>query len=54
MTTQETQRNQHDHAGGQDPGKDNRTECQQPRRNPRLVIGALDYFDMLMEQDEQG
>lgn len=22
------------------------------RRNPRLVIGNLDYFDLLMEQDE--
>ena len=22
------------------------------RRNPRLVIGSLDYFEMLMEQDE--
>jgi hypothetical protein len=23
------------------------------RRNPRLVVGGLDYFDLLMEQDEQ-
>ena len=22
------------------------------RRNPRLVIGNLDYFELLMEQDE--
>lgn len=39
--------------------QDNRTEPaaeqQRPapaRRNPRLVIGSLDYFDLLMEQDE--
>ena len=25
-----------------------------PRRNPRIVIGSLDYFEMLMEQEEQG
>lgn len=24
------------------------------RRNPRIVIGSLDYFEMLMEQEEQG
>lgn len=24
-----------------------------PRRNPRIVIGNLDYFEMLMEQEEQ-
>ncbi len=23
------------------------------RRNPRLVIGNLDYFDMLMEMEEE-
>ncbi len=28
-------------------------EPQRLRRNPRLVIGSLDYFDLLMEQDEQ-
>ncbi len=39
--------------------QDNRTdparEPQQnrPRHNPRLVIGNLDYFDLLMEQDEE-
>ena len=26
---------------------------QRPRRNPRLVIGNLDFFELLMEQDEQ-
>ena len=26
---------------------------QRPRRNPRLVIGNIDYFELLMEQDEQ-
>ena len=25
----------------------------QAKRNPRLVIGSLDFFDLLMEQDEQ-
>ncbi len=32
------------------------TEPQRPapaRRNPRLVIGNLDYFEMLMEQEEE-
>ena len=23
------------------------------RNNPRFVVGGLDYFDLLMEQDEQ-
>lgn len=23
------------------------------RRNPRLVVGGLDYFELLMEQEEQ-
>ena len=23
------------------------------RRNPRYVVGSLDYFEMLMEQEEQ-
>ena len=23
------------------------------RRNPRIVIGNLDFFELLMEQDEQ-
>lgn len=27
---------------------------QQPRRNPRIVIGTLDFFEMIMEQDEEG
>ena len=49
--------NQHDTHDGQDGREhDNhtRTEKPIPRRNPRLVIGTLDYFDMLMEQDEEG
>ena len=54
MTTKEPQRNHHGGTGGHDPDQDNRIERQQPRRNPRLVIGTLDFFDMLMEQDEQG
>ena len=29
-------------------------DATQIRRNPRIVIGNLDYFDMLMEQDEEG
>lgn len=39
--------------------KQNRTEpAAEPqqirlRRNPRLVIDTLDFFDLLMEQDEQ-
>lgn len=28
-------------------------EQQTPRRNPRLVVGSLDFFELLMEQDEQ-
>lgn len=33
-----------------------RTEPQKPqlRRNPRIVIGNLDFFEMIMEQDEEG
>lgn len=33
-----------------------RTEQPKPtpaRRNPRIVIGNLDYFELLMEQDEE-
>lgn len=45
---------QDNHTGGHDPGKDERKDKQTPaRRNPRLVIGSLDYFDLIMEQDEQ-
>lgn len=24
-----------------------------PGRNPRLVVGGLDYFELIMEQEEQ-
>lgn len=54
MNQHDTQNNQGDRAGAHDPGHDIRADQQKPRRNPRLVIGTLDYFDMLMEQDEEG
>ena len=41
-------------SGGRDLVMETQAEKQQPRRNPRIVIGSLDYFDMLLEQDEQG
>ena len=39
-------------------GRDQEPAARDPQRNqlrhnPRLVIGGLDYFDLLMEQDEQ-
>jgi len=37
-----------------EPVEINTTDAAQLRRNPRIVIGTLDYFDMLMEQDEEG
>ena len=33
---------------------DHQEEHRRPQRNPRIVIGTLDYFDLLMEEDEQG
>lgn len=34
--------------------QDNSSEQPAPaRRNPRIVIGNLDYFELLMEQDEE-
>ena len=44
---------QHAIAGGQDHGHDRLSDRQQLRRNPRLVIGTLDYFALIMEQEEQ-
>ena len=38
----------------QEPERNITTEQTPARRNPRLVIGDLDFFDMLMEQDEEG
>ena len=46
------QRNRTD-TDGRENDREQRNEHQQPRRNPRLVIGNLDYFELLMEQDEQ-
>lgn len=50
MTAQRTQSGREKREQEQERSADK----QQPRRNPRIVIGTLDYFDMLMEQDEQG
>ncbi len=36
-----------------DPEEQRPAEPQQLRRNPRIVIGSLDFFEMLMEQEEQ-
>ena len=36
-----------------DPEEQHPVEPQQLRRNPRIVIGSLDFFEMLMEQEEQ-
>ena len=47
----DTDRAQDDRTG--EPGTDNRADQQPPRRNPRIVIGSLDFFEMLMEQDEE-
>ena len=35
-----------------DPEEQRPAEPQQLRRNPRIVIGNLDFFEMLMEQEE--
>ena len=43
-----------DISGDHEHLSDHRADPQPPRRNPRLVIGSLDYFEILMEQDEQG
>ena len=33
---------------------DQRTDAPaKARKNPRIVIGGLDYFDLIMEQEEQ-
>lgn len=50
-----TQKNgQDNHNNGHATNTDNRNEKPtQLRKNPRLVIGSLDYFDLIMEQDEQ-
>lgn len=38
---------------GHEKHTDNRNEKPtRLRKNPRLVIGSLEYFDLLMEQDE--
>jgi len=50
MSAQRTQSDREKHEHEQERSADK----QQPRRNPRIVIGSLDYFDMLLEQDEQG
>lgn len=34
-----------------EPAKDRRSAA--ARRNPRIVVGTLDFFELLMEQDEQ-
>lgn len=52
MTTKDTQRNKH--TDDSDHDHEHLEDRQRPHRNPRLVIGTLDYFDMLMEQDEEG
>ena len=51
---QDTTRNDHQDTSDQDTGTENAIRQKRPRRNPRIVIGSLEYFDMLMEQDEQG
>ena len=50
-----THKQGHDnHNNGHETNMDNRNEKPtQLRKNPRLVIGSLEYFDLLMEQDEQ-
>ena len=53
MSQYDKHRNQDEH-DSRDHDRESRSEQQRPRRNPRLVIGSLDFFDMLMEQDEQG
>lgn len=45
---------QRDNASDREQARNDRDKQQTPRRNPRLVIGNLDFFDMLMEQDEEG
>lgn len=52
MTAQDNKRDQQQ----QDDRRDDPTRSRPPdtgRRNPRLVIGGLDYFDLILEQDEQ-
>lgn len=51
MNRQDNQNNQRDECRREDT-QDNR-QAATVRRNPRLVVGGLDYFDLLMEQDEQ-
>ena len=46
-----SQTEQHNNTFGESEPAQNRQPA--PGRNPRLVIGGLDYFEMLMEQEEQ-
>ena len=54
MTTQTAHSSQEDRTCRQNHDAGGRQDQQRPCRNPRLVIGGLDYFELLQEQEEQG
>ena len=49
MKTQDRKNQQDDRR--EDPKRNRPPDAD--RRNPRLVVGGLDYFELLMEQNEQ-
>ena len=54
LTTMHIKNNQKELQQEPKSGSTNTGTRADPRRNPRIVIGSLDYFEMLMEQEEQG